>query len=237
MDAGRERFPPARPLIARPGLRPFLCDRRRGLSDGINWRIKKCSAQPPVRVDQVDLRSVLHGVVPTRPVGQSLEERAVELCVDPAHGPGIPGEPYRLWQDRSEVGLHGFRAVTATVNADHDKGRPAQLLVGRSHQQTQLCESGWAHVGTARKPKKHQRRRAAELAQPEGLAVLIGQFKVIDGLRGRGNRDPIRGGSRNGCIRPSRCAERACAGPQCQRPARPGPVVPSGLGRGGPGMP
>src|SRR5712692_3344221 len=160
-------------------------------------------AQPPLRIEHVAARGVIHGVA-VRCLSRRLLIEHPEVFCDPGGRGGIAEEPEKTGVERRNVVREKTLRVALRVDRDEEHLQPLPVLTELILYRFELGECRRTYVGATRVAEEHHHHLAAEIGKSAHLARVVGERKILAVIGARDIRILER------WARPAAAGEREC---------------------------
>src|SRR6266581_9640311 len=135
-------------------------------------------AQPPLRIEHVAARGVIHGVA-VRCLSRRLLIENPEVFRDPGGRSGIAVEPEKTGVECRYVVCEKFLRVALRVDGDEEHLQPLPVLAELIFYRFELGKCRRTYVGAAGVAEEHHYRLAAEIGKSARLARVVGEGKIL----------------------------------------------------------
>src|SRR6266568_2744015 len=134
-------------------------------------------AQPPLRIEHVAARGVIHGVA-VRCFSRRLLIEHPEVFCDPGGRRGIAVEPEKTGVERRNVVREKFLRVALRVDRDEENLQPLPVLAELLFHGLQLGKRRRTYVRATGITEEHHHRLAAKIGKRARLARMVGERKI-----------------------------------------------------------
>src|SRR2546429_6668569 len=141
-------------------------------------------AQPPLRIEHVAARGVIHSVA-VRCLSRRLLIEHPEVFRDPGGRGGIAVQPEKCGVERRHVVREKFLRVALRVDRDEEHLQPLPVLAELIFHRLELGKRRRTYVRAAGAAAEHHHRLAAEIGKSARLARVVGEREILAVIRPR----------------------------------------------------
>ena len=160
-------------------------------------------AQPPLRIEHVAARGVIHGVA-VRCLSRRLLIEHPEVFCDPGGRGGIAEEPEKTGVERRNVVREKTLRVALRIDRDEEHLQPLPVLTELILYRFELGKRRRTYVGATGVAEEHHHHLATEIGKSARLARVVGERKILAVIGARDIRILER------AARPAAAGEREC---------------------------